>query len=100
MRVSFQIRVQHRLLTAMLSLTAFMFAIAVTYGLPDDITEELARMSREIASRHFLKSTCVALVTDNNNDIVDYIHPLDIPVLHVHLPLAVMKDSKVQPSGL
>jgi hypothetical protein len=84
----------------MLALTVCMLAIAATQSLPNDVTEELARMSREIASRHFLNSTCLALVTDDKDDIMDYIHPLDIPVLHVHLPFAVMKDSKVPSSGL
>lgn len=84
----------------MLALTVCMYAVAATRGLPYDVTKELAGMSREIASRHFSNSKCLALLTDDNNDIMDYIHPQDIPIFHVHLPFAEMKDSKVPSSGL
>jgi hypothetical protein len=84
----------------MLAVAVCLFAVATTHGLSDDATEELARMSRQIVSKHFLNSKCLALVSDDNGDIMDYIHPLDIPVLHVHLPFAVMKKSKIPSSGL
>jgi hypothetical protein len=84
----------------MLPIIAATLVFAITYGLPNDVTDELARMSHEVASRYFLKSKCLVLLTDDNSDIVDHVHPLDIPVLHVHVPFATMKDSKALPSGL
>jgi hypothetical protein len=83
----------------MLTLVAAVFMLPTAHSLSNDITEELARMSREITSKHFSKSKCVAVVTDHNEDIIQYIYPLDIPVLQVHLPFETMKDSKVLSTG-
>jgi len=83
----------------MLTLLASLLTFAATQSLSDDVTANLARMSREITSQHFSKSKCVALVTDYSPDIMQYIYPIDIPVLQVHLPFGIMRDTKVRPTG-
>jgi len=83
----------------MLTLLAAVFMFAAAQRLSDDDTANVARMSREIISQHFSKSKCVALVTDYIPDIMQYIYPIDIPVLQVHLPFGIMRDPNVQPIG-
>lgn len=85
----------------MLALSAAVMLLAgAAHSLTNYATEELARMSREITSKHFKKSKCLALVTDHKNDMMDRLHPLDIPVLQVHLPFETMKDFRIPTSGL
>jgi hypothetical protein len=79
---------------------ALLFLSGAEPSLTDYATEELARMSRDITSKHFRMSKCVALVTDHNNGIMDRLHPLEIPVLQVHLPFETIKDSRIPTSGL
>ena len=83
----------------MQTLVAAVLTLAAAQRLSDDVTADLARMSREITSKHFSKSKCVAVVTDYSQDIMQYIYPIDIPVLQVHLPFGIMRDTKVQPTG-
>jgi hypothetical protein len=83
----------------MLTLVAAVFMLAEAQRLSDDVTAELARMSREITSKHFYNSKCVAVVTDFSEDIMQYIQPTDIPVLQVYLPFSAMRDTNVQPTG-
>jgi hypothetical protein len=85
----------------MLALTAaVMLLFGATHSLSNYATEELARMSRKITSKHFERSKCLALVTDHNNDIMNSLHPLDIPVLRIRLPFDTIKDSRIPTSGL
>jgi aspartokinase-like uncharacterized kinase len=88
-----------RSLVPMLTLVAAVLVLTEAQRLSDDVTAELATMSREITSKHFSDSKCVAVVTDCSQDIMQYIQPIDIPVLQVHLPFGIMKDTKVQPTG-
>ena len=84
---------------SILALLAAVFTLAVAQRLSDDVTEDLATMSREIISKYFAGSKCVAVVTDFNVDIIQYIYPMDMPILHVHLPVGIMRDPKVQSTG-
>jgi hypothetical protein len=88
-----------RLLATMLTFVAAVFMLATAHSLPNDITEEFARMSREITSKHFSKSKRVAIVTDYNDNIMRYIYPKDISVLQIHLPFDITRDSKAQSTG-
>jgi hypothetical protein len=83
--------------------SAIILLCGAAHSLTNHPTEELARMSREITSKYFKTSKCLALVTlvtDHSNDIMDLLHPLDIPVLQVRLPSETMKDSRIPTSGL
>jgi hypothetical protein len=79
---------------------AAMLLSGAAHSLTYYATQELARMSREITSKHFKNSKCLALVTDHNNDVTDHLHPMEIPVLQVSLPSETIKDSKIPTSGL
>ncbi|PSN57696.1 Ionotropic receptor 41a13 [Blattella germanica] len=63
------------------------------------ITEELARMSLQIVTNHFNNSKCVALITEDNADIVDFLGPLHLPIVHSQIPSKILKDSKPLQTG-
>ena len=83
----------------MLTLVAAVFDLAAAQRLSDDVTADLAKMSREITAKHFSKSKCVAVVTDYSPDMMQYIYPIDIPIVQVHLPSGIMGDTIVPSTG-
>jgi hypothetical protein len=83
----------------MLILFAAVFVLSTAQRLSNDATEELARLSSEITSKHFSKSKCVAVVTDYNADIMQYMNPINIPFVSVHLPFNTMSNCKVHSTG-
>jgi hypothetical protein len=87
-------------MSALNVVAAVVFLTGAANSLTNYATEELARMTREITSKHFKKSKCVALVTDHNNGIIDRLYPLEIPVLQVRLPFETNKESRMATSGL
>jgi hypothetical protein len=68
-------------------------------ALPKRLKEELARMSHEIAINHFSNTKCIALVTEDNSDIVDLLSPLEVPVLHTRIPAKVLLKSPPLSTG-
>lgn len=82
-----------------LLIAAVLVAIASSHALPHYVTEELAAMVHKVISVHFTMSKCVALITEDNTKLMDDIHPLQIPVLHVNLTLSFIKNSERLPTG-
>jgi hypothetical protein len=72
---------------------------ATTDGLPYDAAELLGSMSRQIALRYFASAKCLAVVTEDDSSIMDYVKALDIPNFQVHLTRTVLESKRLTPGS-
>jgi hypothetical protein len=77
-----------------------VLAFASANGLPDDVTEALGRMTRHVALQYFANARCLAVVTEENSSIMNYVKTLDIPSFNVQLPRTVTEGMHEHASKL
>jgi hypothetical protein len=78
-----------------MQLVIAVLVFATTNGLSHDATKALGRMSRQIALKYFASAKCLAVVTEEDSSIMDYVKALDIPNFHVQLPRTVMESKRL-----
>ena len=63
-----------------------------------DLTEILGTLARQIVLKYFLdlpiSNLCLGIITEDNDDILNYLQPLDIATYHIHLSRQEFLHSK------
>lgn len=67
--------------------------LEASVGLSSGATATIGRLSREVTLRYFRDSQCLGILTEDNDDILNYMHPLDIPTFHVQMSVSFMKSA-------